>query len=294
MSSVRWGEDGRLHAHYLEFNIVAHCNFRCVYCSQYSPHNPKISADIHVFERDIAALTEAYHADVFRFVGGEPTLHQQLVDFVRLVKKYELADTVAVCTNGSILHQMSDAFFQAIDRLDISVYPKKLGKHGQNLELAEEKCRKHGTLIKLSHSAAIWGLNHIEQKNEDSDLVKRIYDSCMITHEWNCHTFYQGRYYKCSGIPFSVNYFKKMGVVPPDFLNLDGVPIHKRGNLANRLWPYINDVNPLEACKYCLGTVGRGIEWRELEGKDEIEKPLETYGSVSNLLDPAWLAGEAD
>ncbi len=271
---------GKIYVPYLEYNITEHCNLRCRYCSQFGPYNPVYYSDIDVFIKDIEVLSSVYHAFRFRFVGGEPLLHKRLLEFIEVVRKSGIADRVVVCSNGRIIHTMGDEFYSAIDELDISWYPAS--GNDKKLEVVAAKCAEFGVesfVKKISH----FEIGSICRKIEDEKLIQSIFDSCRIAHVHHCHTFYNGYYYKCSKPLFVNNYLDRLGLQASDFRSTDGLSLHEP-ELLKRLIDYLQSDIPLQCCKYCLGTAGKRVPWRELKG-DEIKNPRITDTDLDELID---------
>ena len=70
----------------IEFNLTEHCNLRCEHCDHASSLMPEKLADLDSFALDIKVLSTVLQAGEFKFVGGEPLLHPQLLDFLRVAK----------------------------------------------------------------------------------------------------------------------------------------------------------------------------------------------------------------
>ena len=66
---------GRVQSIKIEYNLVDGCNYTCRECSHFSPFMAHKSADLEAFDADLRALEPVYHVRRFRFVGGEPFLH---------------------------------------------------------------------------------------------------------------------------------------------------------------------------------------------------------------------------
>ncbi len=108
---------------------ICACNFRCGYCL-YSlgkaPYDmdPKVLG-LKEFKMRIDEL-KAFDDKLrlIRFAGmGEPLLHKQIVEMVRYAKESEVAESVDIITNGSLLtKEMSLALVEAsLDKIKISI-----------------------------------------------------------------------------------------------------------------------------------------------------------------------------
>lgn len=261
--------DGRILSIKLEFNLSFHCNFSCADCSHVSPHLKRNSASLEQFRRDISALSKVYHVSRFRFVGGEPLLHGDIVSFIDAVRDSGLADVIQVCTNGALLHRAEDAFFRKIDMLSISWYPDARIDEAK-IELARVRCEKSGTRLHIEPVRYFRKMN--ADLTNNSRLTGQVYRSCQIAHSWYCQTFFDGMFYLCSRPLVTRALFHPDDGSVPDFSMLDGIPIHE-DKLLERLLVYLRHDKPLISCQHCLGTVGRRERWRALSVKERSRPP---------------------
>ncbi|MCX6993116.1 MAG: radical SAM protein [Kiritimatiellaeota bacterium] len=112
------------------FPIYA-CNFKCGYCI-FSVEKAKrqfisdqIVMDLGLYKKAIDDLTTFPHkVKVLRFVGiGEPLMHKNIVEMVKYAADKNIAHTVEILTNGSLLTPaMSDTLIAAgLNRLVVSL-----------------------------------------------------------------------------------------------------------------------------------------------------------------------------
>src|SRR5688572_27287640 len=94
-----------------EYNIVEHCNLRCAGCDHASPLLPKTFLSLVDFEKDLLALKHTARIGTFKLLGGESTLHPQIIQLILKVKSLDFTETVCVITNGTVLHKMDDRFW---------------------------------------------------------------------------------------------------------------------------------------------------------------------------------------
>src|SRR5438094_7310590 len=90
----------------VEYNLTEHCNLSCYLCDHASPLLSKKFAILEDFVRDFEALSHVFHSTQLRIVGGEPTLHPQLLTFLREARRIGIADNIVLLTNGVQLHRM--------------------------------------------------------------------------------------------------------------------------------------------------------------------------------------------
>src|SRR5581483_4753474 len=124
-----------------------------------------------------------------RILGGEPLLHPRLLDIIRIVRRSHLSQEIHVVTNGLLLDRAGEEFWQAVDRVQLSLYPDVSPKI-------------------LEHPHAKLKINHVQrfsetfslQRHEDAELVQKIWDQCGIRNY--CYGIVDGRFYKCMRAPY--------------------------------------------------------------------------------------------
>jgi molybdenum cofactor biosynthesis enzyme MoaA len=107
----------------IEHPLVAHCNLQCINCDHGSPTLRSSFSDVRQFERDITELGGVLRAETVKLVGGEPLLHPDIAEFVRIAKRSGIANRVQIWTNGLLLHRFEPGDLDGCDDLIISVYP---------------------------------------------------------------------------------------------------------------------------------------------------------------------------
>ena len=245
----------------IEYNLVDGCNYSCRECSHFSPFMAHKSADLGAFDADLRALEAAYHVRRFRFVGGEPLLHKQLLDFVRAVRSSGIADTIEIVTNGSLLDHADDAVFREVDSLSISWYRDRRFDQAK-LDRATDRCRRFGTQLKV-RKIDEFRMMQLDEPITDDRLLHQVFDSCQIAHTWYCQTFYEGRFYLCSRPIFTEGYLGQKRTGAGSFRDADGIGLHEP-ELFPRLMRYLTRTEPLASCSFCLGTVGKKVQWGQM------------------------------
>jgi hypothetical protein len=245
----------------MEYNLTEHCNLSCYQCDHASPLVAKKFASLADFERDMRALSDAVHLDELRLVGGEPLLHPQLLEFMKITRETGVADAIRIYTNGVLLHTMPDEFWAETDRLWVSTYPGV--RRRMSDEAIAAKCAEHG--VQLDVRAVITEFNRtcINNPVEDKDLVKRIFGQCKMANEYACFAIYEGMFFRCSVAPFTQKRLALAGIEFPG-PEVDGIPIHGNPHLAEEIEARLKSNEPLAACTYCLGSSGPMIPHRQM------------------------------
>lgn len=118
----------------LDVQVCDHCNLRCAGCLHFSPLAAERFCDIDAYAGELERLSAiegigGYFSDIV-LMGGEPLLHPQIGELLRVARAILPGERVTLCTNGLLLHRMDDAFWDALVscgvRLAISPYPIRL------------------------------------------------------------------------------------------------------------------------------------------------------------------------
>ncbi len=125
-------------------------------------------------------------------MGGEPLLHRDLVGVIEAVHAVAAPARVSVVTNGTLLPQMTDAFWRAIDGVQVCLYPgKELGR--EELRACGDKAKAHGVRL-VATRINEFRESYSELGTEDEGLVREIYEACTLK---TSHSIARGSFYKC-------------------------------------------------------------------------------------------------
>lgn len=89
----------------LEIHIVHGCNLACESCSHYSNQGHTGILSLDEADRWMNLWNRRIHPRRFSLLGGEPTLHPQLPEFLPLARRNWPSATLRVVTNGFFLHR---------------------------------------------------------------------------------------------------------------------------------------------------------------------------------------------
>ena len=136
---------------YLDVHVADHCNLRCAGCIHFAPLAEPRFLDLDAYGEDLAALAkipgvEDYIREV-SLMGGEPLLHPELAQVIRLTRAHLPNARIALDSNGILLKRMGSEFWQAMRecaiKLLLSPYPLRVD-YPALLELAASHGVKAG------------------------------------------------------------------------------------------------------------------------------------------------------
>lgn len=169
-------EDGRVQTRSLEAHIVDHCNLTCAECCSLSPLLPEWYASPASIEADLRKAAKVLRPRMFKLVGGEPLLHPALVEMIERVRATGIAPVISVTTNGLKLGEMPDAFWQAVDALTISRYPKP-ALSADLVAHVERQAARFDVRLNWKVQDVFTTMNRA-QPGTDRDEARRLYHDC--------------------------------------------------------------------------------------------------------------------
>lgn len=234
----------------IEINLVSHCNLNCAGCSHYSPIAPKSFIGIDEFKTTVMQLkriSKAYKK--LRLLGGEPLLHPDILEIMKIAGEELRHTTIELYTNGIILSaEKNHTFFESFAeicrdygiRVYLTLYPvnvdydkliEELGKRSVKVALMGDR-RSGGTFSLLRLNAARKGKRY----------------NYYICSEAGCMQLVDDKIYPCSESAYSEFVNEKYGL---SF-------VHEKGDYIRiadvrhfySLWWFRMKSKPF--CKYCV------------------------------------------
>jgi hypothetical protein len=201
---------------------------------------------------DLAILSRSFHAGTIRLLGGEPLLHPKISEIAAVARASGVADHVCLVTNGMLLPRAPRELWESVDMVEISFYPGHEIEE-QSMSGVLEILRSAGVELTAMRVSG-FREPYSAQGTTDEGLIRRIYNTCQIAHQWGCHSVQDGYFYKC---PLA-HLIPAYGAMDRHWsATEDGVRLDDEASLFDSLTAYLLDSEPLQACAYCLGSVGK-------------------------------------
>jgi hypothetical protein len=218
-------------------------------------------------------------------VGGEPLLHPDLLQVISEARRSSLAQQIQLVTNGLLLGRQPEDLWRELDSVKVTVYPAT----ARRLELAHLRRMAEAHSVRLIVvKRPVFRVPVAGSPARDARLVRRIFRCCAMARA--CHTIADGRLYRCSIAPFMDHYLRRLGH-DTDFAATEGIAIEERSDMGDRVARYLSSEVPLEACRFCLGSVGRDTPHRQMSAEEAGNPP--PVGGVEELLSRTKLRAES-
>jgi MoaA/NifB/PqqE/SkfB family radical SAM enzyme len=243
----------------IEVPLAEHCNLNCKYCCSFSPLADELYYEIEGLKNDLHKLSDVTHGhvDVLNLVGGEPLLHKEIDEAMKLCRTYFPKTRITIITNGILLNNRPDTFWKTCNENNIAVkitrYPIRLDYNSLK-SIAE----------KFNVDFGYWGTDDEPVKTMwktpfDMSGTQSIKTSWKICREANyCARLKDAKIYKCNTIPcaahFNKYFNKQLEITNGDFLELDAIAD------IDEIYDFLH--TPASFCKYCnRKDISTGLKW---------------------------------
>lgn len=235
---------------YIETNLIDSCNLNCSGCTHYA--NLFDDGDFYSpesFERDMKILSNFVDVLKFRLLGGEPFKLPNLIDYVKIARKYFPQTSFHLVTNALLIPTASQDLLDVIREnnfiIDITTYPpteKVIDKVKAILTENKIFFTYGGKVTNFVVFLTLHGV-HDPQKSR----AVCINDGCRFLRD--------GKIYKCPVDALSYKLAEKFGLI--GFPKSTGVNIGAP-NFVSLLEELDGNV---ECCHWCNETA-RAIQWK--------------------------------
>lgn len=194
----------------LEIHVAHACNLTCESCSNFSNHNHKGVVSLKAAEEWMSAWNDRIRPTQFSLLGGEPSIHPKLSEFVQLARRMWPQSNLRIVTNGFFLHRHPE-FPKVLEEcgnaaIQLSIHhtsPEYLRKLEPNLQLIKTWIEDYDIAVCFSASSNRWlrryrGYGDNMEPFEDGDRAA----SWMTCASKYCRQLFDGKIWKCPQITY--------------------------------------------------------------------------------------------
>lgn len=240
-----WIRIGSKDGYHIEYCITDICNRNCAACSHLAPlaKAPNF-VSVEEFTRVTAMLRQALpEIHTFWLTGGEPTLHPQYMELLKIARQIYTDCYIGIYTNGSTLkNKETDAAFWEFVRERGIVWGVTL--YGEEREYFESLFSRHGCLKNLAIVQGGRYFLNLTNYSKNQAITKEKYEQCGW--ERGKINVRNGKIYNCASSEF-VDLFNgyfgaKLKISETDYLNIDETLTKERIDKFR---------NPIPFCGHC-------------------------------------------
>lgn len=232
---------------YFNVNLVDHCNLNCKYCDHFSPISEEKYVNIKDLERDFKRISSLVSIYSVGLMGGEPLLHPQLPEILKMSRRVLPKTRLRIYTNGILLNQQPEIFWETCRDYNIAIaisrYPIKLDlktiyntaiKYKVDVKFYDGTLHKFKTMFKLAFD--------MEGKQDPNEMSRICWQN-----KGGCSYFGDGKLYQCTtaGHIHRLSKYFNLNLYPTEE---DYVDIYKVKS-GWEIIDYYKKVLPF--CKYC-------------------------------------------
>lgn len=194
----------------LELHLVHACNLACESCSHYSNHRLRGILSLEDGDRWMALWSHRLNPAIFALLGGEPTIHPRLTEFIGMARRHWPEAKIQVVTNGFFLERHPNLpRVLAVDPnavLAISIHgnsPEYWEKFGPQWNLSAKWRSEYGIKVEYWESFGRWtrryrGYGDTAEPFEDGN-PRQSWEICPARY---CPQLSEGRIWKCAALAY--------------------------------------------------------------------------------------------
>ena len=178
----------------LEYHLVDSCNLRCAGCSHYSSLLDKLTytpLDKIIKEMSILKLKTNHGTSLkwLRLLGGEPLLHPELAECIKIIRGYFTETRITLVTNGLLLDKMPDRFYEECKDSKVEIQVTNYGII--DIDAIFDYIKAKNISIEVYRTCKSWYYRNIRLTDGDIDCFKNCYHKSM------CPNYRNGKIFLC-------------------------------------------------------------------------------------------------
>ena len=247
----------KLVSHVLDFYITTACTLNCKLCMTGVPFIPNKHISVDSLEKQLEKYFQIWdYSERLEFMGGEPLMHPDLCEIVRMSLKFRgKYDRMRVTTNGTIVPK--DEFFELLANCGkfFDFVVDNYGPLSKNLKALTDRLDFYHLPYRIDrytgdtqHFNGWVDLGDCEYIGYPEEGLSKIYYGCVST-ENGFVVVHEGKVFEC---PYHLRLFLRKGILPAEneYIDLfdDAKPLAEKREIAERFY-----TTPISVCNYCLG-----------------------------------------
>lgn len=232
---------------FFDIEVTEHCNLNCKGCESLAPLAEEEYLNLDACEKDLKKLSEISNGEVnhINILGGEPLLHPEITQFVKMTRRYFPIGRITLVTNGILTMSMDELFWDVCRENEVIF---GVTRYPINLNLDEIEKYVKGKKVKFCWFGG-------DRRNDGwvhtiIDLEGRMNETESFLNCWNannCTVVEHGKLFPCPKVAkiahFNEKYRTNLHISEKDYLEID--KIKSLEEIMNFL------ARPIPFCRYC-------------------------------------------
>lgn len=251
-----------------EVALAEHCNLNCAWCNHFSPVAKPELADLEETSRDFERLSSLFQgrAQEIRLLGGEPLLHPQLPDFLKMARNAFPTANIVIVTNGILLPRQTEEFWTVCEKNQITISPTRYPVKC-DYSAIEKCCRQYHVKYRnfsiMPKSLKYMFRTPLDKEGRQNEIYRFL--TCPLAN--TCIYLSHGRLYTCPTIA-NVRHLNHYFGTEFEVLPEDSIDIHSAAS-GEEILNFL--ATPVPFCRYCMSKKPKHfLPWRRTK-KDIFE-----------------------
>ena len=198
--------------------------------------------------KDLQKMRTVINLSHIQFEGGEPLLHNKLIDFIHAVKDNNLAPKCGFTTNCTLIDKCTDELLSLVDLVKLSIYPEVVS--AEKIDAFKDRIHQAGKEFAINEANEFWPCFR---------KTKEYFNSPECWLHRGCYVYINGYFFTCSAV-HSLNMIVHNKVIDGVCLNDD--------NAAEQLESIISSDIQYDACNYCEMHKFQPVPWAQATKKE--------------------------
>lgn len=226
---------------YIEHHIVNHCNLKCAGCSHFSSIAPEWFEDLADFESDFLELARKTNRNIatIRIMGGEPLLHPQVCDFLKIARRIFPTSEIQLVTNGTLIMERKEELLKVCNDNGICVCVSDY-----KLNFSIKDALSGFKLTRVDYKGELY---NISLDLSGGQRTQEAFNKCDL-HIYRWYYFQNGRMYPCC-IGANIHIFESVFGVGIKNFDEDKISISIKDHSLLEIEHFLS--NPIPLCRYC-------------------------------------------
>lgn len=230
-------------------NVCDHSNLRCKGCDHFACIAEERFVPLESIQKDVFRMAELTNGDVdlIGIMGGEPLLHPDLLDIIAVARKALPKTWIRVVTNGILLLQMKEDFWQCCRDNDITIVNTKYPINLQ-YDKIQEVAKEHGVRFEFYGSTGSVQKTSYKLPMDINGRQNPGQSFWRCFHVHSCMFVSDGKFYPCTMAPNARIFNQKFGT-HMEITDKDYLDIYKIKNV-DEIFDFLS--KPIPFCRYCM------------------------------------------
>lgn len=240
--------------------ILDKCNLNCRYCSVVGNLNDDSLIPVEKVKQDLDHFSKVAKDCLleFRILGGEPLLHDDLLEIMAYARFRFPTTRILLITNGLTLLSQTDDFWACCKENSIIVTPSRY-PIPLDFDAMEQKAKEKDVLFKYIHDIMLVGEKKMHKFAFDLEGTQNVEDS-FTRCKRDCAIIREGKFFPClppmNAKKINNNFGTSLNQSKEDYLGLDEITSTKELLHLN--------ASSIPFCAYCdMKNLQYGLKWEQ-------------------------------